>query len=168
MSHDRTLSENIRALDHDSANSALLLVSRRLHRGAPVRSAEPDLMAAVSGLAEATGPSTIAEEATIAHLALLLAADDLLQASRVVDAVADVRERPGRAFAPPDPITLAAVITAALTVLGTHVEYEREGKRWSVKVVKKPTDSRVLDALIRAICRATESFLSKRDDEQGP
>lgn len=51
-----------------------------------------------------------------------------------------------------DPVTIAAVVTAALMILQTHVKFERDKQgKWTVKVEKKATSDRLLKPLVQKL-----------------
>ncbi len=51
-----------------------------------------------------------------------------------------------------DPVTTAAVVTAALVILQTHVKFERDKKgKWSLKVERKAASDSLLKPLVQKL-----------------
>jgi hypothetical protein len=95
---------------------------------------EPDLTAAAASIGD------------LARAALLLLADDP-QHRPIIDAMTS--QPPAQRFGL---VETAAVIGAALFVLGTHIKIERNAQGgWTVKVEKKPTDPKLLKSLMERL-----------------
>jgi len=89
---------------------------------------------------------TTASAGDLARAALLLLADDPQQRP-IIDAM--VSQPPAQRFGV---VETAVVMSAILFVLGTHIKIERNAQGiWTVKVEKKPTDSRLLKSLMEKL-----------------
>ena len=109
----------------------------------------------MKSIARSTSPETAAvsaSEGDLARAALLLLADDPQQ-QPILTALID-----GPAPAQFGPVKNAAVITAVLLVLQLYVkfEYDKDG-RWSIEIVKEPTDKALLMPLVQKLLSHTPS-----------
>lgn len=101
----------------------------------------------------ATSPEAAAVPASdgdLARAALLLLADDPQQ-QPILTALIE-----GPAPTKFGVLETAAVVTAVLLVLQTHVKFERDKDgRWTLKIEKKPTDNSLLKLLVQKLLSFT-------------
>jgi hypothetical protein len=90
--------------------------------------------------------ATATSRGDLARATLLLLADDA-QHRPIIDAM--MSNRPAQQFGL---VETAAVMSAVLFVLGTHIALERDkAGKWRFKVEKKPTDTSLLKSLMRKL-----------------
>lgn len=90
--------------------------------------------------------ATATSKGDLARATLLLLADDA-QHRPIIDAM--MSNRPAQQFGL---VETAAVLSAVLFVLGTHIALERDkAGQWRFKVEKKPTDTSLLKSLIQKL-----------------
>jgi hypothetical protein len=150
--HQLSVKDLIKSLDDATARRVLDSIAR-----AQTASAEtaltPELRQALGDFATDIETATIpASEGDLARAALLLLADDP-QRQPILTALID-----GPAPAQFGPVKNAAVITAVLLVLQLYVkfEYDKDG-RWSIEIVKEPTDKALLMPLVQKLLSHTPS-----------
>ncbi len=150
--HQLSVKDLIKSLDDATARRVLDSIAR-----AQTASAEtaltPELRQALGDFATGIETATIpAGDGDLARAALLLLADDP-QWQSILTALID---RPAPAQF--GPVKNAAVITAVLLVLQLYVkfEYDKDG-RWSIEIVKEPTDKALLMPLVQKLLSHTPS-----------
>ena len=142
----------IQSLDDATARRVLATFARA--QANPTETAlTPELRQALREFATSPEIAAVsASEGDLARAALLLLADDP-QWQSILIALID-----GPAPAQFGPIKNAAVITAVLLVLQLYVkfEYDKDG-RWSIEIVKEPTDKALLMPLVQKLLSHTPS-----------
>jgi hypothetical protein len=110
----------------------------------------PELTAALQNEPKLT--ATTADAGDLSRTALLLLADNSHYCP-IIDTM--TRNAGAQQYAV---LESAAVVGAALFVLGTHVKVERDKKgNWSFKIEKKPTDNALLKALMEKLLGFTQN-----------
>lgn len=147
-----SLQEPIQSLDDATAHRVLATFARAQASLAEA-TLTPELRQALREFA--TSPETAAvsaSEGDLARAALLLLADDP-QRQSILTALIE-----GPVPAQFGPVKNAAVITAVLLVLQLYVkfEYDKDG-RWSIEIVKEPTDKALLMPLVQKLLSHTPS-----------
>lgn len=148
----RSLQEPIQSLNDATAHRVLATFARA--QANPAETAlTPELRQALREFA--TSPETAAvsaSEGDLARAALLLLADDPQQ-QPILTALID-----GPAPAQFGPVKNAAILAAVLLVLQLYVkfEYDKDG-RWSIEIVKEPTDKALLMPLVQKLLSHTPS-----------
>ncbi len=140
----------IQSLDDATARRVLDSIAR--DQASPAETTlTPELRQALREFA--TSPETAAvsaSEGDLARAALLLLADDPQQ-QPILTALIE-----GPAPTKFGVLETAAVVTAVLLVLQTHVKFERDKDgRWTLKIEKKPTDNSLLKLLVQKLLSFT-------------
>jgi hypothetical protein len=141
----------IHDLDDATAERILATVAQhRLRSGtATALTPAPDLGRALADAAGTAPSSATVSAGDLARHSLLLLADDPAQHEALRGLI---ENPPARSFV--DPLTAIAVGTAALCILQTYVEIERDPKKgWSIKIKKRPTSEKLLQLLIEKVSR---------------
>ncbi len=145
-----SLQEPIQSLNDATARRVLDSIARA--QANPAETAlTPELRQALREFATSLETAAVsASEGDLARAALLLLADDPQQQS-ILTALID-----GPAPAQFGPVKNAAVIAAVLLVLQLYVkfEYDKDG-RWSIEIVKEPTDKALLMPLVQKLLSHT-------------
>ena len=147
-----SMKDLIQSLDDATAHRVLDSIARAQTASAEI-ALTPELRQALGDFA--TGIETAAVPAgdgDLARAALLLLADDPQQ-QPILTALIE-----GPAPTKFGPVKNAAVITAVLLVLQLYVkfEYDKDG-RWSIEIVKEPTDKALLMPLVQKLLSHTPS-----------
>ncbi len=147
-----SLQEPIQSLNDATARRVLATFARA--QANPAETAlTPELRQALREFATSLETAAVpASDGDLARAALLLLADDPQQQS-ILTALID-----GPAPAQFGPVKNAAVIAAVLLVLQLYVkfEYDKDG-RWSIEIVKEPTDKALLMPLVQKLLSHTPS-----------
>lgn len=141
-----SMKDLIQSLDDATARRVLATFARA--QANPAETAlTPELRQALQEFAPAPETAAVSiNEGDLARAALLLLADDPQQQPMLAALI----ERP----APTKfgVLETAAVVTAVLLVLQTHVKFERDKDgRWTLKIEKKPTDNSLLKSLVQKL-----------------
>lgn len=121
----------------------------------------PELRQALREFAPAPETGAVStNEDDLARAALLLLADEPQQ-QPILAALIE-----GPAPTQFGPVKNAAVIAAVLLVLQLYIkfEYDKDG-RWSIEVVKEPTDKALLEPLVQKLLNHTPTTASQRGNE---
>lgn len=144
------LQDRISSLDDATARRVLATFARA--QAAPAETAlTPELRQALREFAPAPAAATVsASEGDLARAALLLLADEPQQ-QPILAALIE-----GPAPTQFGPVKNAAVVAAVLLVLQLYVkfEYDKDG-RWSIEVIKEPTDKALLMPLVQKLLNYT-------------
>ncbi len=144
--HQLSVKDLIQSLDDATARRVLATFARAQSASAEI-ALTPELRQALREFA--TGPEVAAVPAgdgDLARAALLLLADDPQQ-QPILTALIE-----GPAPTKFGVLETAAVVTAVLLVLQTHVRFERDKDgRWSLKIEKKSTDNSLLKILVQKL-----------------
>ena len=136
----------IQSLDDATARRVLAAFARA--QATPAETAlTPELRQALQEFAPAPETATVsANEGDLARAALLLLADEPQQQPMLAALIE------GPAPTQFGPVKNAAVIAAVLLVLQLYVkfEYDKDG-RWSIEIVKEPTDKALLVPLVQKL-----------------
>ncbi|MBL8254268.1 MAG: hypothetical protein JNJ76_11775 [Candidatus Competibacter sp.] len=145
------LRDRIASLDDATARRVLAIFARA--QANPTETAlTPELRQALREFATSPEVAAVsASEGDLARAALLLLADDPQQ-QPILTALIE-----GPAPTKFGVLETAAIISAVLVVLQTHVKFEHDKDgRWSVKIEKKPTDSSLLKPLVQKLLSFVE------------
>ncbi len=145
------LRDRIASLDDATARRVLAIFARA--QANPNETAlTPELRQALREFATSPEVAAVsASEGDLARAALLLLADDPQQ-QPILTALIE-----GPAPTKFGVLETAAIISAVLVVLQTHVKFEHDKDgRWSVKIEKKPTDSSLLKPLVQKLLSFVE------------
>jgi hypothetical protein len=138
-----TLLHRIETLSDADAQRILIIFARN-QPGYSDSTLSPELTTALRYEPDLT--TTAASTGDLARAALLLLADDP-QHRPIIDAMTS--QPPAQYFGL---LETAVVMGAVLFVLGTHIKIERNARgAWTVKVEKKPTDSKLLKSLMEKL-----------------
>ena len=136
-----TLTQRIEALSDARAQHILTTFARNqpsYHEAA----LSPEWIETLSG----DSPSAPVSEGDLARAALMLLADDPAHRP-IIDAMAS--HQPAEQLGL---VETAAVMGSVLFVLGIHVKVERDkAGKWTVKIEKKPTDTKLLTTLLEKL-----------------
>ena len=147
-----SLQEPIQSLN-DATARRVLATFARAQTASAATTLTPELRRALREFAISPETAAVsASEGDLARAALLLLADDPQQ-QPILTALID-----GPAPAQFGPVKNTAVITAVLLVLQLYVkfEYDKDG-RWSIEIVKEPTDKALLMPLVQKLLSHTPS-----------
>ena len=145
------IQDRISSLDDATARRVLATFARA--QANPAETAlTPELRQALREFAPAPeAAAAAASEGDLARAALILLADEP-QYQPILTALIE-----GPAPARFGVLETAAVVSAILLVLQTHVKFERDKDgRWSIKIEKKPTDSSLLKPLVQKLLGVIE------------
>jgi len=145
-----TLQDRIASLDAATARRILDSIARaRSNRAETALTAE--LRQALRDFASEPETAAVpASDGELTRAALLLLADDPQQ-QPILTALIE-----GPAPTKFGVLETAAVVTAVLLVLQTHVKFERDKDgRWTLKIEKKPTDNSLLKLLVQKLLSFT-------------
>ena len=142
----------IQSLDDATARRVLDSIARAQTASAAT-TLTPELRQALREFAISPETAAVsASEGGLARAALLLLADDPQQ-QPILAALIE-----GPAPTKFGVLETAAVVTAVLLVLQTHVKFERDKDgRWTLKIEKKPTDNSLLKLLVQKLLSHTPS-----------
>lgn len=142
----------IQSLDDATARRVLDSIARAQTASAAT-TLTPELRQALREFAISPETAAVsASEGDLARAALLLLADDPQQ-QPILAALIE-----GPAPTKFGVLETAAVVTAVLLVLQTHVKFERDKDgRWSIEIVKEPTDKALLMPLVQKLLSHTPS-----------
>lgn len=137
--------DRIASLDDATARRVLATFARA--QANPAETAlTPELRQALREFAPAPETAVSIKEGDLARAALLLLADDPQQQPMLAALIEG--PTPTKFGA----LETAAVVTAVLLVLQTHVKFERDKDgRWTLKIEKKPTDNSLLKSLAQKL-----------------
>ena len=140
----------IQSLDDATARRVLDSIARAQTASAAT-TLTPELRQALREFAISPETAAVsASEGDLARAALLLLADDPQQ-QPILAALIE-----GPAPTKFGVLETAAVVTAVLLVLQTHVKFERDKDgRWTLKIEKKPTDNSLLKLLVQKLLSFT-------------
>ena len=147
-----SMKDLIQSLDDATARRVLDSIARVQSASAEI-ALTPELRQALREFATSPEAAAVsASEGDLARAALLLLADDPQQ-QPILAALIE-----GPAPTKFGPVKNAAVITAVLLVLQLYVkfEYDKDG-RWSIEIVKEPTDKALLMPLVQKLLSHTPS-----------
>lgn len=142
----------IQSLDTATARRVLDSIARA-HSASTETMLTPELRQALRDFASVPETAAVAvSDGDLARAALLLLADDPQQ-QPILTALSE-----GPTPARFGPIKNAAVVAAVLFVLQLYVkfEYDKDG-RWSIEIVKEPTDKALLMPLVQKLLNYTPS-----------
>lgn len=145
-----TIQDRIASLDNATTRRVLAAFARA--QASPAETTlTPELRQALREFASGPEAAAVpASEGDLARAALLLLADDPQQ-QPILAALIE-----GPAPTKFGVLETAAVVTAVLLVLQTHVKFERDKDgRWTLKIEKKPTDNSLLKLLVQKLLSFT-------------
>ncbi len=148
--HQLSVKDLIKSLDDATARRVLDSIARVQSTSAET-ALTPELRRALGDFATGIETAAIpAGDGDLARAALLLLADDPQQ-QPILTALIE-----GPAPAQFGPVKNAAILAAVLFVLQLYVkfEYDKDG-RWSIEIVKEPTDKALLMPLVQKLLSHT-------------
>ena len=139
------IQDRIASLDDATARRLLATIARAQANPAET-TLTPELRHALQGFMPDLAATVSVSEGDLARATLLLLADDPQQ-QPILAALIE-----GPAPTQFGVLETAAVVTAVLLVLQTHVKFERDKDgHWSLKIEKKPTDNSLLKSLVQKL-----------------